>query len=68
MTDASWAIDPLTADTVDTPLNIVVINAGIGSYDDNATTSTILGSTTPQALTKLVGDGENYHRQQLLHR
>jgi type IV pilus assembly protein PilY1 len=59
MTDASWATDPLDTDNACASLNVIAFNASVSSYDNNATSSTILGGNTPEALTDAVGDGES---------
>ncbi len=58
MTDAAWTPDTLAGVTDVPSLNILVINAGIPSYDDDATGSGILGGNSPQTLTNQVGDSE----------
>lgn len=58
MTDAAWTPDALAGLAEMPSLNVLVINAGIPSYDHDATGSAILGGTTPQAVTDAVADGE----------
>lgn len=61
MTDASWATDPLAADNACASLNVIAFNASVNSYDDNATSSTILGGNAPGTLTDVIGAGEGIH-------
>lgn len=61
LTDASWATDPLNADNACASLNVVTFNASVSSYDDNATSSAILGGNSPEALTDVIGADENIH-------
>ena len=56
LTSDSWATDPLTVDNACASLNIVAFNASVSSYDHNLTSSSILGGSTPQALTNAIGD------------
>ena len=61
LTDASWAIDPLNADNACASLNVVTFNASVSSYDNDATSSPILGGNSPQGLTDVIGTDESIH-------
>ncbi|MBK6656778.1 MAG: hypothetical protein IPG43_00850 [Proteobacteria bacterium] len=58
MTDVAWTTDPLNANNACASLNIIAFNASVSTYDNDQTTSSIFGSTTPAAETKLIGDDE----------
>ena len=58
LTTASWATDPLNADNACASVNVIAFNASVNSYDDNATSSPILGGNTPRALTNVIGVDE----------
>ncbi len=59
MTDIAWTTDPLTAANACASLNIIAFNASVSTYDNDQTTSSIFGATTPAAQTKLIGDDEH---------
>ncbi|CAN0003813.1 unnamed protein product, partial [Phaeothamnion confervicola] len=58
MTDIAWTSDPLNTNNACASLNIIAFNASVSSYDNDQTTSSIFGATTPAAQTKLIGDDE----------
>ena len=59
MTDIAWTTDPLNAANACASLNIITFNASVSTYDNDQTTSSIFGATTPAAQTKLIGDDEH---------
>jgi type IV pilus assembly protein PilY1 len=55
----AW-VDPLNSNNYCTPLNVIMINASVNSYDnDQLNTDLFAAGTTEQTLTKLVGDYES---------
>ncbi len=59
MIDIPWTTDPLNANNACASLNIIAFNASVSTYDNDQTGSTIFGSTTAAAQTKLIGDDEH---------